>query len=181
MLGVVYTTFIDMVEERFSADVADELLDNPNLQHGGVYTAVGQYDHGDMIRMVVHLSELSEIAVDDLVKAFGEYLFHRLAERYPAVLSGREGLLDFLEVIETSVHTQVRKLYPQAELPMFECSRDSADQLTMHYVSRRPFVNLALGLIEGCSQHYGEPCEVEVTRCEEGEQNRATFVIRRKR
>ncbi len=174
MLGVVYTSFIEMVEERFSTDVADDLLENPQLKYDGVYTAVGSYDHGDMIRMVVHLSELTDIPVDDLVKAFGEYLFAQLASRYPDVLGDRERMLDFLEVIETSVHTQVRKLYPNAELPRFECIRHDADSLTMHYASKRPFVNLALGLIEGCAKHYQQPYDIEVERSTEGEYNKAT-------
>lgn len=110
MLGVVYTSFIEMVEERFSPDVADDLLENPQLKYDGVYTSVGSYDHGDMIRMVVHLSELTDIPVDDLVKAFAEYLFAQLASRYPDVLGDRERMLDFLEVIATSVHTGAQAL-----------------------------------------------------------------------
>ncbi|MBS98926.1 MAG: hypothetical protein CMI01_09640 [Oceanospirillaceae bacterium] len=178
MLGVVYTSFIEMVEQQFSPDTADDLLDNPALKYDGVYTAVGSYDHNDMIRMVVHLSELTGIPVDDLVQAFGEYLFHQLAERYPAVLEARTGFLDFLEVIETSVHTQVRKLYPNAELPQFDTVRHDPNSLTMHYASRRPFVNLALGLIQGCSAYYKQPYEIDVERSTEGELNKASFHIR---
>lgn len=177
MLGVVYTSFIEMVEEKFSPEVADQLLENPQLQYGGVYTAVGSYEHHDIIRMTVHLSEISGTPADDLVPAFGEYLFHQLVERYPQILDGCDNLLDFLQGIESSVHTQVRALYPSAELPRFECIREDTRRLTMHYESKRPFVNLALGLIQGAANHFGQQYQIEVIRSRNAVDNKASFYI----
>ncbi|TCK05637.1 heme NO-binding domain-containing protein [Marinobacterium mangrovicola] len=177
MLGVVYTSFIEMVEEKFSPEVADQLLENPQLQYGGIYTAVGSYEHHDIIRMAVHLSEISGIPADDLVPVFGEYLFHQLVERYPQMVDGCDNLLDFLQGIETSVHTQVRALYPSAQLPRFECIREDSNHLTMHYESKRPFVNLARGLIQGAANYFGQDYQVEVIRSRETADNKASFYI----
>lgn len=45
---------------------------------------------------------------------------------------------------------EVRKLYPNAELPRFYYEQQSANELTMYYLSSRHFEDLAVGLITGC-------------------------------
>jgi hypothetical protein len=51
----------------------------------------------------------------------------------------------------------MRKLYPDAELPMFACDTSTPGRLTMLYRSTRPFADLAEGLIAGCIAYFGEP------------------------
>jgi hypothetical protein len=53
------------------------------------------------------------------------------------------------------VHTEVRKLYPTAQLPSFDV-RQEGDTLVLHYRSSRPFADLAHGLIEGCIEHFAD-------------------------
>jgi hypothetical protein len=160
MLGIVYTEFMEMVEDKFSADVLDDILETPGLTTDGSYTSVGYYDHTDMIRMVVALSKAVDVPVDDLIEAFGRHMFSVLSGKYPSLIEGRESALEVLESIDSTVHREVIKLYPQAELPQFKCDRHSPTQLTMHYRSKRPFSRLALGLIKGCGDHFSEALEV---------------------
>ena len=47
MKGVVFTEFIEMVEDKFSADIADQIIEEADLPSGGVYTSVGTYDHAE--------------------------------------------------------------------------------------------------------------------------------------
>ena len=55
-----------------------------------------------------------------------------------------------LEAIEGEVHVEVRKIYPNAELPTFATERIAPDALRMDYSSSRPLVPFCQGLIEGC-------------------------------
>ena len=59
------------------------------------------------------------------------------------------------------IHTEVRKLYPDAQLPQFDCTR-SDDGLKMLYSSPRHFGDLAEGLIKGAVAYFGGG--IEVTR-----------------
>jgi hypothetical protein len=163
MLGIVYTEFMGMVAEQFSETVLDDLLDTPGLSTSGAYTAVGYYDHTDIIKMVVALSKLVDVPVDDLVEAFGRHLFSTLISKYPTLAKGQTSTLDMLETVDGAVHTEVQKLYPNAELPEFTCERLGADELKMVYRSKRPFSLLALGLIRGCADHFGESIQVSHT------------------
>ena len=161
MKGMVFTEFLDMVELKFSADMVDDIIEDSQLPNGGAYTAVGTYDHAELVQMVEALAQRSGVPVPALVHTFGLHLFGRFHALYPGFFSGIPTALDFLEGIETVIHTEVRKLYPNAQLPEFDCVR-TASGLDMVYSSPRHFGDLATGLIEGALLHFGDP--VSLTR-----------------
>ena len=179
MKGIVFCEFVEMVEQEFSPELADEIISGVQLESGGAYTAVGTYDHHEMLTLVTSLSEKTGMCVPDLVDAFGRYLFGRFVELYPEFFDNVEGAFDFLERIEEHVHTEVRKLYPDAELPTFETSRVSDDRMGMIYRSKRPFADLARGLIEGCVAHYGESVSVEMEDLSDDHRTHVRFTLKR--
>jgi hypothetical protein len=160
MKGIVFTEFLEMVSTAFSDDMVDDIIDDAQLPSGGAYTAVGTYPHHEMVSMVVALSQRSGVPVPDLVHGFGKHLFGRFHLLYPGFFEGVGDALEFLERIESVVHAEVLKLYPDAELPRFETTREGADVLQMIYRSPRRMGDLAAGLIEGCVAHYGGGVDV---------------------
>lgn len=159
MKGIVFTEFLEMVEGRFSPDVVDRIIEEADLPNGGAYTSVGTYDYQELIRLVVRLGAAVGAPVPDLVRAFGRHLFRRFVALYPDFFAGVTSSFDFLSNVESVVHVEVLKLYPDAELPRFDCQA-TAEGMTLTYTSRRPFADLAEGLILGCAEHFGEPIAV---------------------
>jgi len=41
MKGIVFTEFLEMVENKFSPELADRIIEGAEVPSGGVYTAVG--------------------------------------------------------------------------------------------------------------------------------------------
>lgn len=177
MKGIVFAEFIEMVEDAFSPEIADRIIEESDLESGGAYTAVGTYPHEELVAMVVRLSEITETPAGDLVKAFGRHLFSRFVSAYPAFFEGLGSSFEFLETIENHVHVEVRKLYPDAELPTFDCVRDG-NTLTMTYRSKRQFADLAEGLIEGSIAHWGESIELHREELD-GAEDQARFLLKR--
>ncbi|MTI17140.1 hypothetical protein E1162_07785 [Rhodobacteraceae bacterium RKSG542] len=180
MLGIVFTEFMEMVEDNFSPDVADEIMEavESELPSGGVYTAVGEYDHGEMLLLVTKLSERTDLPIPALVEAFGKHLFPRFVERYPVFFGSVDDTFKFLSGIENHIHVEVKKLYPQAELPRFDCYQPDENTLVMEYSSSRPFSALALGLIRGAMEHFGD--EIKLTSdTDGGTGNHAKFTLER--
>lgn len=162
MKGVIFTEFLTMVEQAHGLDMVDTIIEKSDLPSGGAYTAVGTYPHTEIVSLVVNLSEETSTEISDLLKAFGQYLFHSLAKAYPMFVQKSSDPLDFLEQVETYIHVEVRKLYPDAELPTFECSRpNSPDQLHMVYHSIRHMEDVCEGLIKGSLEHFGAQATVE--------------------
>lgn len=177
MKGVVFTEFLEMVEDKFSPEVADQIIEESELPSGGSYTSVGTYDHVEMIRLVSALSEQTGADVPDLLRAFGEHLFGRFNEEFPAFFEHATGALEFLGKVDDYIHVEVRKLYPDAELPTFVCDTNQPDRLEMTYRSSRPFAALAEGLIRGCVAHYREPIDIVIDDLSNGEGTAAIFTL----
>ncbi len=176
MKGMVFTEFLDMVENAWSMEMVDTLIERAGVV--GAYTSVGTYPHGEMLALVHALAEKTGTPAPDLTRAFGKYLFGHFAQAYPRFFRGMTGSMEFLSSIEGIIHTDVRKLYPDAHLPTFDIQREP-DRLVMTYYSDRPLADLAHGLIEGCVHHFRD--QVHVTREEPmpGSGAQARFIVTR--
>jgi hypothetical protein len=179
MKGVVFTEFLDMVADRFSPDMVEDIIEDAQLPSGGAYTSVGTYPHEEMVAMVVALSKRSNIAVPDLLKLYGEHLFSRFVVAYPSFFTPKIGAFEFLAGIEDVIHAEVLKLYPDAQLPRFQVEYQDGQKLVLVYQSPRHFEDLAEGLIHGCLSHFGEPIGVERELVEKDGQRLERFVMTR--
>ena len=162
MKGLVFTELIDLVDERFSFETCERLIEMSDLPSGGTYTSVGTYPVQEIVTLVTNLSAITDTPVPDLLKAFGRHLFKRFAVSFPVFFEGIGSALEFLPRVDGYVHLEVRKLYPDAELPSFSCATGAAGALVMTYRSNSNLADLAEGLILGCVEHFGET--VAVTR-----------------
>ena len=161
MKGMVFTEFLHMVENAFGYTIADRIVTESQLPSQGVYTAVGTYNPAELFALIGQLSKASGISVDELQVSFGKYLFPRFAVLYPDLLKEATGALELLASLENYVHKEVRKLYPDAELPLFEPRYLSEHCLELIYRSRRAMGPFALGLILACGEHFNTPLEVQ--------------------
>ena len=161
MKGIVFTELLEMVEETFSMRLANKIVDESELPSGGIYTSVGTYEVSEMIALVTALSKETQIPAPKLVHAFGHHLFGRFHETFPQFFINIDNCFDFLSNVEDYIHIEVRKLYPDAALPKFDCEiAPDRSSMTMVYRSPRCLSDLADGLIHGCIEHYNEPIVV---------------------
>ena len=161
MKGIVFREFIQMVEDQFSLETADAIIEASKLASGGSYTSVGTYPHEEMVELVQQLSVRLGKPVPDLLKHFGRYLFQRFTVIHPQYVTTHASAFELLSMLDSHVHVEVRKLYRDAELPSFEHERPADDQMVFIYRSSRPLADFAEGLIEGCIEHFGQPMRVE--------------------
>ncbi len=164
MKGIVFTKFIEMVEERFSIETAALMIERADVPSGGIYTSVGTYDHSEMVSLITQLSALTGLSVPDLLRTYGRHLFRQFTVLYPELMVGTANSLDFIATIENVIHVEVKKLYPDAELPRFETLEHTPHRLRIVYRSDRHLGDLAHGLIESCVEHFGETGCVQVER-----------------
>lgn len=156
MKGMVFTEFLDMVEEKFSPALADQIIGAAQGRTGGAYTAVGNYDHTELVNMVVALGQATQVPVAELIRTFGHHLAGRFATLFGRFFSAHDNVLDFLASVDSVIHVEVLKLYPDAQLPSFKVAQRGPGHLLLDYSSSRHLHDLALGLIEGAAAHFGE-------------------------
>lgn len=178
MKGTIFIAFCAMVEKHFSPEMLDDIIEATKPESRGAYTTVGKYPHGEILNYVVELNRRTDIPIETLVKTFGQYLFGHLARGHQQMMDKCDGAMDFLYTLETKVHTQVRKLYPDASLPQFDCAYDDSGALIMDYRSERPMADLAEGLIEASIAHFGGTVLVERQDVPGRESFEARFTLR---
>ncbi len=168
-----------VVDDVFGLEVTEEVIkESPTLSTGGAYTSVGTYPHHEIISMVVALSKATKVPVPDLVETFGKHLFGVLANGHPEFVENASDLFDFLNSIEEHIHVEVRKLYPDAQLPNFDTLLKTNKRMEMLYRSERSMADLAVGLIHGAAERYNEAVVVnleDVSSEKDGKQVKITI------
>jgi hypothetical protein len=161
MKGIVFTELIEMVEQQFGYETVDQLLVETTLPSGGAYTAIGTYSHQEMVDLVNGLSLKTGIAVPTLLKSFGQHLFKTFVRVYGHFFEHLTDTFSFLSAVHHHIHVEVKKLYPDAELPDFEIEKIGDNSMKMVYRSERRMGDLADGLLAASIAHFNENTKVE--------------------
>jgi hypothetical protein len=161
MKGVVFTEYLEFVEDSFGYDMVDQLMTSCELESGGVYTAVGSYHFTELVQLLIKTCELSKKQPEYLLRKFGVHIFDFFTKAYPQFFTNSQSAIDFLSTLDDKIHPEVLKLYPDAELPKFEIERKEEDMLVMLYRSTRKMSDFAEGLIEACLNHFKEKGRIE--------------------
>ncbi|GGD41543.1 heme NO-binding domain-containing protein [Muriicola marianensis] len=154
MKGIVFTEFLEMVEETFGLEVTEQIIEESSLPSEGIYTSVGTYDFNEMVSLLTNLSKTVDIPANKLLHTFGLYLFDSLGRAHPDIIQSYKSPLALLMSIEDHIHVHVKKLYPDAELPTFTIVEKTDNSLSMIYNSSRGLYCLAQGLMEKCFIHF---------------------------
>jgi hypothetical protein len=160
MKGTIFVELVKMAENAFGEEVVDEVLDKADLDNDGAFTTVGNYPCSELVKIVVAFSEHSGLSPEVLQKMFGHWMLEHFVKHYPKFFSNKKDAFALLEAIENEIHVEVRKLYPEAELPTFDTERSSVNTLKMTYESPRPLSAFCHGMIEAALEHFDQDGEV---------------------
>ena len=177
--GIVFTAFLEYVEDSFGDLVAEHMISGSDLATDGAYTSVGTYDHGEIVQMIIQLGKLTGRDVPGLVKDFGHHLFGTLVAGYPDVVQHAGDSFGLVATIDNHIHVEVRKLYPDADLPSFAHTFNGPNELRLLYESERGLADLAEGLLLGCFQHFEEEVVLEREDLSNGAGTRVAFTMKR--
>jgi hypothetical protein len=180
MKGVVFTEFLEMTEARFSLAVVDRVLTEVAPASRGQYTSVGTYPHEELVALLAELSTQTGIATPVLLKEFGAHLLKRFVQSHPAFFEAAPNAFALLASVEGYIHVEVRKLYPDAELPSLTFTQIDSERVQLDYRSPRRLADLAEGLIVACAEHYGETFAVTREDLSDGKGEAVRFSLQRK-
>lgn len=180
MKGIVFTEFLEFVEDQMGADMVDAIIDDCELSTGGAYTSVGTYPFSELRDLLMALVARSGADPAALLRGFGHKLCTTFTAGYGQYFDAAQSLFDFLASIDDHIHVEVRKLYPDAELPSMRIADRRADRLLLDYRSDRGLEALAEGLIQATSDYYREPVDVSCETISDGAGEFVRFTIDRK-
>ncbi|HEY5688239.1 MAG TPA: heme NO-binding domain-containing protein [Yeosuana sp.] len=160
MKGIVFTEFLELVEEKFGLEVVDEIIEKSQLESDGIYTAIGTYEFSEMLQLLKHLSDNTGISIDNLLLVYAEHFFGVLLKSYPGFFKEFHDPIEMLASIENHIHVEVLKIYPEAELPTFEVIEKTEVSIIMIYKSSRAMHHFGLGLMNKTFEHFNSTATI---------------------
>lgn len=161
MKGIVFREFLEMVEAKFGYTIVDEIIEKSNIKSKGAYTSVGTYAHDEIFKLVKQLSLILDVGEEELFYSYGEYVFGSFLKAYPNLLINYHDAFDLLSHIEGTIHADVLKLYPDAELPTIEIVERMNNSMIMIYRSQRKMSDFAAGLIQASLNYFNEKAIIQ--------------------
>lgn len=163
MKGVVFNLLEEVVSRDYGQDAWDQVLDAAGLD--GSYTSLGGYPDDELFALIGAASTALDKHPDEIVRWFGREALPLLAANYPQFFELHESARPFVLTLNDIIHPEVRKLYPGAEVPVFDFATSPEGGLLMGYSSARKLCSFAEGLIEAAADHYGEKASIEQLEC----------------
>jgi hypothetical protein len=164
MKGIVFNLLEEVVRAEYGEDTWDTLLDIAGLD--GAYTSLGGYPDTDMLQLVEAASAALNVPPAAVVKWFGIKSIPLLRQRYPGFFAGHADTRAFLMTLNSIIHPEVRKVYPGADVPVFDMEAASDEgTMLMGYRSARQLCTLAEGFIEGSAAQFEEVAHIEQPSC----------------
>ena len=177
MLGLIFTEALDFIEEQVGLVGLEEIMAKADLPDGAAFTAVGNYDHEQLVTLVLAASEISGTPAEELMRAFGSWMFPRLVEAHEhAQKLAQEGLPGFLLGLQSQIHDTLEPLY-DAPHPPSVLAEERGGTIVIEYRSHRPLAAVAQGLLEGCCEYFGGSHHVSVRPAPASNGGAATFEI----
>lgn len=154
MKGIVFTEFLSFVELIHGDDFVDDMIAESGVE--AHYTSVGTYEFSELASLVTTYCKMTGTSMPDALRSFGNALARVFQAKFRVFYGTYDTTLEFLAHVDSHIHVEVRKLYPDAQLPKFELIERSPRCLSLRYESCRPLADLAVGLIEGSASYWGE-------------------------
>lgn len=148
--GVLFDVVREVVADLLGEETWDQAVEDAGLE--GAYTSLGNYPDGDLAALVTLLSEAAGLSVEDTLRTVGIHGWKHLEVRQPELVDGSDDMGTLLHSLNGVVHTEVRKLYPDSVVPMFQITDQGPDHWLVTYDSERRLCHLAEGLLLGFAQ-----------------------------
>lgn len=165
MLGFFFTELKQFVIQELSESAWIEVLGKVGLGAKDSYMNGLYYPDEDMMRIVVGVSNMTGMSIDQVLLRYGMFVGKDLFTAYKPLIDPKWKALDFLENVEDSIHMVVRARNRKANPPRLVCNRLTDREIVIDYRSERKLCRVAQGIALGVAEHYGEAIEIVEETC----------------
>ncbi len=175
MKGAIFKLLEEFVDATYGSDAFDELVESTELETAEPFVGPGNYPPGDLLALVATAVAIHDTTVERLLRAFGRHAFPSLARSVPTLIEGLVTPRAFLRGLESMIHTEVRKLDPEANPARFTVTDVDETKILLHYESPFGLFPLVEGFLDGVADWYETPLDHELV---EVDRTNATFLVR---
>jgi hypothetical protein len=179
MHGVFHKGFRDFVLEEYGDRAWAAARDASGVDRQ-VYLAVNYYPDAEFISLVEGVDSAVDDSPFDFLEAFGRFMAGRLLDTYGRTVDDGWDALTVVERAESDVHAALREHNPELSPPRLDCTREGPDRVRVVYESSRRLCPVAVGLVRGVGEEFGEALSVTEERCVHRGDERCVLVVTRR-
>jgi hypothetical protein len=161
--GIVFNLLEQLVRTEFGATDWSHVLQDADVDGG--FNSQGSYPDAVLRKLIAAVGKRAQKTPGEALQWFGRHSMPLLAKEYPQFFAAHTTGRTFVLTLNDIIHPEVRRLYPGADVPVFEFDTSSPSILRLAYQSPRKLCALAHGFIEGAADHYQETVEVDQVQC----------------
>jgi predicted hydrocarbon binding protein len=177
--GVFHRGLKRFVVDEYGRAVWDEVRADVGVEPQ-VYLPVDARPDREFISLVEALPRYVDASPFDILEAFGERLAASLLETYgDRVVDDDPDVMALLGSLEAEVHAPLRRHDETLDPPRLACVREGPDRVTVVYESSRQLCPVAVGLVRGVGDQFGESLSVTEERCMHHGDERCELVVTR--
>jgi len=177
MKGIVFIELLQTLERHHGTKTLQSVIEKANLPNNGVYNSEEFYSFDELGKIISAISKETKTDTPLILRDLGKHLFQKLAVLYPEIPTKKANALEFIASVETYIHPEIRKIYPNAQLPKFVIEKQDVQSLTMLYISDKKFEAFVWGLMLGCAEYYKQALDIEYTPVEKQQNYSVRFKI----
>ncbi|MFW6007548.1 MAG: heme NO-binding domain-containing protein [Halanaerobiales bacterium] len=159
MKGTVVNTWINTMEKMFDRETVNTAKEKSSWNEELIITPLMNIDDEKAFDLIETVAEETGKTPAELWQDIGRQNIKSFHEWFPSYFRGRE-LKDFLMMMDT-VHQQLTRMIPGANPPGLKAREIDNKTLEIIYSSPRGMFNYFLGLLEGSSEFFQEPVNIE--------------------
>ena len=177
--GVFHRGLKRFVVDEYGREVWDAVRADAGVEPQ-VYLPVDARPDREFISLVEALPAHVDESPFDLLESFGERLASSLLETYgDRVVDDDWGAMELLASVESDVHAPLRRHNEALDPPKLACVREGPDRVRVVYESSRRLCPVAVGLVRGVGEAFGEALSVTEERCMHRGDERCELVVAR--
>lgn len=176
MKGVIFNVLEDMIVQQCGMAVWNDLLEKHAPAHR-VYVSAKSYEDLELLNIVQDVALRLQLPLQDVVKAFGNFLFQGLAARHQSVVQRFDDFTALVLGIHQVIHVEVNKLYQDPGLPTIHARVIHPKQIELNYHSPRKLCYCAEGLLFGAATHFKQNITISHDVCMHRGSDHCLFVI----
>jgi hypothetical protein len=170
MKGIIFTEFLDLVEERFGLEMVDKIICQSRLESNGVYTSIGTYSFYEFLQLLHNLSKNNSISIINLLRVYAAQIFSAMDTIHPGMLTSYNSPIEMIAAMNQHIEkifttkespsVEILKATSFSALPQFIVKEKTKNSLIINYISQRGMQHFWLGLMHEMFHHFNETATI---------------------
>jgi len=165
MYGVIFHFLRNYVIEKHGGIETWRALLAANGRKFDNYNPITEYPDNEIIALAKTASEALNVPFVAVLEDFGAYTGKQLVTFYSMYVKTNWTTFDVIKNAGSNIHGALNQYNSTRKPPHIDAKQISADQLLIHYASKRKLCPVVKGIIRGLGEHFGESFIIKETQC----------------